>query len=407
MLVQTGTSSSCSAVQIKSERVSVGSPLLICLAIPLGPSSHVQSKKAIRARLGVQKKTNTARSTMTWSSPQRFADLSPFHITKFANGMNNVQLVNVTSKPPVVTTQTVIQLFYPAGSINPGNPGHPSGGADFYASPLDISNAQSVTMEYSVFFPANFSWVSGGKLPGLYGGHTGCSGGVSAEDCFSTRLMWRPKGAGELYLYAPKAKQGPSVCQTPPKCDCTPAYGLSIGRGSFYFTPGAWTNVKQTVRLNTPGVADGAFRLDVNGKTVMLVNEVYYREAAQRASSTNYVPNTPSRKRRTSRSSAPEPNKESSGLHPRWGFGSPGPLFSPPPPPSAFSSSSVNGSPNQTQHSSTMRKENVLNAPPGGSPMIGFVGIFFSTFFGGHEDNWATPTDQRTFFKDFALQING
>lgn len=40
-----------------------------------------------------------------------------------------------------------------------------------------------------MFFPADFDFVKGGKLPGMYGGHKGCSGGQDSEDCFSTRLM--------------------------------------------------------------------------------------------------------------------------------------------------------------------------------------------------------------------------
>ena len=76
-----------------------------------------------------------------------------------------------------------------------------------YAKPLDISKANNVTLDYKVFFPDDFDWVKGGKLPGLYGGHTRCSGGNPALDCFSTRLMWRAGGAGELYLVRP----GPSL----------------------------------------------------------------------------------------------------------------------------------------------------------------------------------------------------
>ncbi|KIO25566.1 polysaccharide lyase family 14 protein, partial [Tulasnella calospora MUT 4182] len=153
----------------------------------------------------------------------------------------------------------------------------PQGGADFYAAPLDISKSNNVSMSYSVFFPKNFDFVLGGKLPGLYGGRPGCSGGDPAEDCFSTRLMWRKGGAGELYLYAPKSKQGDGVCNTPPKSDCNVDYGLSIGRGSFKFAPGRWTNVRQTVVLNTPGKPDGTFALEVDGARVLDVQGVYYR----------------------------------------------------------------------------------------------------------------------------------
>jgi len=40
------------------------------------------------------------------------------------------------------------------------------------------------------------------------------------------------------------------------------------------------------------------------------------------------------------------------------------------------------------------------------SGSVGFTGLFFSTFFGGHTDSWATPKDQYTWFKDFAINVN-
>ena len=144
------------------------------------------------------------------------SDLSSFNVTKFASGKQNLKIVtgipakaSATSKatatapadpflPQWDNASAAMQLFYPEGSINPGN--EPKGGAEIYASPLDISNARSATLQYSAFFPVDFDWVLGGKMPGLYGGHSGCSGGNAALDCFSTRLMWRQGGAGELYL---------------------------------------------------------------------------------------------------------------------------------------------------------------------------------------------------------------
>jgi hypothetical protein len=37
---------------------------------------------------------------------------------------------------------------------------------------------------------------------------------------------------------------------------------------------------------------------------------------------------------------------------------------------------------------------------------VGFLGLFFSTFFGGHTAEWASPKDQHTYFKDFAMWVN-
>ncbi|KAG5219874.1 polysaccharide lyase family protein [Salix suchowensis] len=91
-------------------------------------------------------------------------------------------------------SSSIIQLMYPAGSINPAS--QPQGGAEFYASPLEgMAKARQMVLTYSVFFPVDFNWVRGGKLPGLYGGRSHCSGGDDATDCFSTRMMWRQGGA--------------------------------------------------------------------------------------------------------------------------------------------------------------------------------------------------------------------
>ncbi|KAF9559570.1 hypothetical protein CPC08DRAFT_743050 [Agrocybe pediades] len=214
-------------------------------------------------------------------------DLSSFQVIKFGGGKDNLKIVssipsdaqskistNSKTDPDSDLGQgsTAMQLFYPANSIDPAQ--KPQGGAEFYASPIDISDARNVTLTYSVFFPKDFNWVLAGKLPGLYGGHPGCSGGNAALDCFSTRLMWRKAGAGELYLYAPKEKQTEALCADPQSV-CDAAYGLSIGRGSFHWTPGTWTTVHQTVFLNTPGEQDGEFTLDVNGKRAIYRNDVF------------------------------------------------------------------------------------------------------------------------------------
>ena len=147
-----------------------------------------------------------------WIAPAKMDDLTPFGITSFpSSGKRNLQIVteipakayadtsNATSATNSDDKSTsILQLFFPQDSIDPAR--KPTGGAEFYATPLDISNAQNVSLKYSVFFPDNFDFVLAGKMPGLYAGHKGCSGGNAAVDCFSTRLMWRKEGAGELYL---------------------------------------------------------------------------------------------------------------------------------------------------------------------------------------------------------------
>ena len=158
-------------------------------------------------------------SISAWASPKFFTDLSAFNVAHFASGRDNLEVVvgitpggedivradDAPSWKLWTNASAMLQLFYPKDSVNPAR--RPQGGSEFYAKPLDISKANNVTLEYKVFFPGDFDWVKGGKLPGLYGGHTRCSGGNPALDCFSTRLMWRAGGAGELYL----VMSGPSL----------------------------------------------------------------------------------------------------------------------------------------------------------------------------------------------------
>ena len=73
--------------------------------------------------------------------------------------------------------------------------------------------------------------------------------------------MWRTNGMGELYLYAPRALQSSGLCSTPPLTYCNSVDGMSIGRGSWTFKTGQWTNIRQDIWLNTPGVADGGFNI--------------------------------------------------------------------------------------------------------------------------------------------------
>ncbi|GAA6060927.1 hypothetical protein JCM10212_003835 [Sporobolomyces blumeae] len=246
--------------------------------------------------------TPTSTSTSTWTVPTDFDnDLSKaLGSERWSWGQSNAEIVNsipatawaaaatptstagaknqAASFPTVdLSNGPAMQVLFPKGSINPANKNAPTGGVGLYMSPLDLSKATNVTLEYSVFFPSDFDFVKGGKLPGLYGGHKGCSGGQESEDCFSTRLMFRTGGKGELYLYVPKNVQPEALCNTPPLSYCDSKYGLSIGRGSWTFERGAWSNIRQEIRLNTPGVADGGFRIFVNDKLVLSSDAVLFR----------------------------------------------------------------------------------------------------------------------------------
>ena len=87
--------------------------------------------------------------------------------------------------------------------------------------------------------------------------------------------------------YAPKDRQTAALCDTPPQSVCDSDYGFSIGRGSFHFTAGNWTHIRQTVVLNTPGKQDGGFALDFNGQRVIDRSDIFYRDDPSADSNSN------------------------------------------------------------------------------------------------------------------------
>ncbi len=162
---------------------------------------------------------------------------------------------------------TVMRVDYPRGSWSPAQTkkaGLAVGGLGFLARVVGDAPAETLHLRYYVRFPADFVFVKGGKLPGLYGGE-GNRGGEqpNGSDGFSVRLMWRAQGAGEVYAYLP-GQPGD--------------YGVSLGRGSWRFTPDHWTLLELELRLNTPPRHDGSLRLWVDEKLVVEQGGLRFRD---------------------------------------------------------------------------------------------------------------------------------
>ncbi|MGD1952506.1 MAG: polysaccharide lyase [Leptolyngbyaceae cyanobacterium] len=158
----------------------------------------------------------------------------------------------------------VLRVYYPEGSASPSVSRQNDvslGGAQFYAD-LFVPPHDELRLSYYVKFAEGFDFVKGGKLPGLFGG-AGASGGriPDGADGFSTRLMWRTEGQGEVYAYLPTSE----------------SFGTSIDRGAWQFEPGVWYKLDQEIMLNTPDVADGEIRLWVNDTLVIEQTEILFR----------------------------------------------------------------------------------------------------------------------------------
>jgi len=162
----------------------------------------------------------------------------------------------------------------PPGGFSFYSPGPSSSGSQ-PAVDLPTVKASVVSFAYSVMFSEGFAWNMGGKLPGLYGGENAdvaatCSGGRHASNCFSTRMMFRPDGKGELYLYIPPGDNRSNLCgpQGTGKCsgaDDGVTYGATVGTGNFYFKAGQWTTIRQVISLNDPGEQNGRADVYIDG----------------------------------------------------------------------------------------------------------------------------------------------
>ena len=198
---------------------------------------------------------------------------------------------------------TILRVHFPEGSASPTvteEEGAPLGGAQLYLEPRNGVPASRLHLRYYVRFPDEFDFVKGGKLPGLYGGTvTGGRRTPDGTDGFSTRLMWRRSGVGEVYAYLATSR----------------GMGTSIGRGSWRFRPGEWHLIEQEVVLNDPGRRDGRIRVWLDEREVLSQADVEFRTANE----------------------------------------------------------------------------------------LKIEGVFFSTFFGGSDASWATPTDTTIDFADFEV----
>lgn len=151
-----------------------------------------------------------------------------------------------------------LRVHYPAGSSSPSD--EPLGGAGFYSDPSPLQEADRVCLSYKVRFPPDFDFVKGGKLPGLYGGEAPSGGeSVDGENGFSMRLMWREKGAGELYPYVVGFE------------------GESVGRGFWRYPAGPWVSIEQEIMLNAPNQENGVARIWIDGQPVLEQKNIVFR----------------------------------------------------------------------------------------------------------------------------------
>jgi len=151
----------------------------------------------------------------------------------------------------------VLKVVYPAGQF-----GSRQTGIQFKTL---VPPGEEYYLRYRLKFRSGFNFVKGGKLPGLMGGTapTGCRTASESATGFTSRYMWKKRGAGILYLY-----WGDKTAR------CGQPFALEVP-----FKRDVWYTLTQHVKLNTPGFYDGMLEVWVDDKEVLRESNVRFRRA--------------------------------------------------------------------------------------------------------------------------------
>lgn len=161
---------------------------------------------------------------------------------------------------PLDANNRALRVTYKANQIGGSS-------ASVFTYPIPGGPHTQLWLQYKVMFDSNFTWVKGGKLPGLAGYNgtkpTGCVNN-SLLDGFSARFMWRENGNGFLYLYNP-VKQD----------ECGDYSPLAS-----FFTKGRWYTITSFVELGTVNQYNGVVTTYIDGKEVSRISGLMLRNSA-------------------------------------------------------------------------------------------------------------------------------
>ena len=200
--------------------------------------------------------------------------------------------------PHAANNTIVSKPFAPNGKVlqttaSAQNNGFTGLGVDFRPSfdRMGIGARNEATLRYSVYFPDDFDWYAGGKLPGLSGISAGegafstAGGGDYHPTSWSGRTLFLSGGRMKAYLYV-KHANGLDIEQ-----NLNPANGRTFGispiwnknadarQGPQVLRKGAWNTIELHYRMNTPGQNNGLFEGRMNGELGVRLTDVQYRDA--------------------------------------------------------------------------------------------------------------------------------
>lgn len=180
-----------------------------------------------------------------------------------------------------------------------------SSGGGFKANPHKIFPVEGVEFGYRVYFPDDFEWKKGGKLPGVCWGISSsdcATGGNWSTKAGSFRVMWRESGEAIGYAYLALIGSGPkagnkamedqgSGFQKAVRLNVSNKSGLDVwfGREKKLQLKKGWNTVLMRVVLNSPGNTDGELTLTINGTTNKVTDAILRDSSSVKLNSANIV----------------------------------------------------------------------------------------------------------------------
>lgn len=197
---------------------------------------------------------------------------------------------------PYNPNHTVLRVRYPKDGVTTE-----SGTGLLFQPEMELENNKQACLSYNVLFDNEFDFgLVGGKIPGLYGydpesniplDATTCSGPYEYDSatCFSARLSFRnltSQGYPEtdiFYEVIPWMYEG--ECRDSWICDLPYGEGMTMRNATpenFAAIKGQWANIRQEIKLNDDGQANGHIKVwydqtlvyDEQNLTIVLGNGV-------------------------------------------------------------------------------------------------------------------------------------
>jgi hypothetical protein len=160
-----------------------------------------------------------------------------------------------------MTSDDSVEIIFPANKFGPNESG--------FNWAADLTPKDEYSISYEVNFADDFDFVSGGKLPGLCGGHGKAGEKPKGDEKFSARIMWRRNGKVVSYVY---------------HLDQIGNYGDDFtwtNNGTLLqFPTSKWNKIKFTVKLNSEGKQDGSIIGYFNDQLSIEKHRLRFRESS-------------------------------------------------------------------------------------------------------------------------------